>query len=304
MATKSVRDIINNSIARLLPVVKKKVREEATKKLMELQNEIMTPEYIAKQLQPEINAETCSDIGKEKFREKIDRMEQKLISLQDRLQKGVTFFQDREDEIASISTIAPTPEGKKNPIQEIQDTMNSVNPLIQTLRGIIAAAPAILAASSGPTASGTTIAGTNNKVNQGKSMIKEFADLFRVVPRMLTTYQKTADSIIRMIQVPKTTINNLINQIEILKSFLIFLEMDFMNKCNNLTAEPNPPTGNQPQIPPDLTLNDIIQQIQSIYGDMLDHLIAQGDKKAIERTYVLNENFQRIKATKVRIIDI
>ena len=77
MATKSVRDIINNSIARLLPVVKKKVREEATKKLMELQNEIMTPEYIAKQLQPEINAETCSDIGKEKFREKIDRMEQK-----------------------------------------------------------------------------------------------------------------------------------------------------------------------------------------------------------------------------------
>ena len=223
MATKSGRDIINNSIARLLPVVKKKVREEATKKLMELQNEIMTPEYISKQLQPEINAETCSDVGKEKFREKVDRMEQKLISLQDRLQKGATFFQDREDEIASISTIAPTPEGKKNPIQEIQDTMNSVNPLIQTLRGIIAAAPAILAASSGPAASGTTIEGKNNKVNQVKSMIKEFADLFRVVPRMLTTYQKTADSIIRMIQVPKTTINNLINQIEILESFLIFL---------------------------------------------------------------------------------
>ena len=43
MATKHVRTIINNSIARLLPVVKKKVKEEIGKKIIELQAEVMTP---------------------------------------------------------------------------------------------------------------------------------------------------------------------------------------------------------------------------------------------------------------------
>lgn len=300
MATKQVRTIINTSIARLLPEVKRKVKEEANKKLLELQAEIMTPEYIAKQLQPEINAETCSDIGKEKFKEKVDRMEQKLNSIQERIQKGITFLQDREDDIASISTIAPTPPGKRNPIQDIQDTMNGVNPLIQTLRAIIMAAPAILAASSGPAANGATISKTNNSVNQSKSLIKEYADMFRVVPRMLRSYQKMANGIIKMIQKPKNLLNTMIGNIEMLKAFLIFIEMDFLNKCNAFTAEPNPPIGNQPQIPPDLTLDDVIQQIQETYGDMLDNLIAQGDKKAIERTYELNQKFERIKNTQVK----
>lgn len=300
MATKHVRTIINNSIARLLPVVKKKVKEEIGKKIIELQAEVMTPEYIAQQLQPEINAETCSDRGKDLFKRKVDRMELKLNSLQERMQKGLTYLQDREDDIASISTIAPTPPGKKNPVQDIQDAMNGVNPIIETLRAIIVAAPAILAASSGPVANGTIISKTNNGVNQAKSLVKEFADLFRVVPRMLRSYQKMADGIIKMIRKPKTILSTMISNIEMLKAFLIFIEMDFLNKCNAFTAEPNPPTGNQPQIPPDLTLDDVIQQIQDIYGDMLDHLIAQGDTKAIERTYVLNQKFERIKNTQVR----
>jgi hypothetical protein len=300
MATKTVRNIINNLIARLLPVVKKKVREEINKKLVELQAEIMTPEYIAQQLQPEINPDTCSDAGKEKFKEKVDRMEQKLNSIQENIQRGITFFQDREDEIASISTIKPTPPGKKNPIADIQDAMNSSQPIVETLRAVIAAAPAILAASSGPAANGTVISKTNNSVNQGKSLIKEITELFRVVPRMLRSYQKMADNIVKMIAIPKNQLNQMLSTIEMLKAFLIFIEMDFLNKCNAFTAEPNPPTGNQPQIPPDLTLDDVIQQIQETYGDMLNNLIAQGDTKAIERTYVLNQKFERIKNTQVK----
>ncbi len=309
MATKSVRTIINNSIARLLPIVKKKVKEEIDRKIMELQNEVMTPEFIAKQLQPEVNPNTCSDKGKDKFKEKVDKMEEKLNNLQELFQKSLTFLQDQENRIASISTISPAPPGIPNPITTIQDTMNGVQPLIQTLQAIILAAPAILASQvsvpgAGGPVSGTVITNTNNGVTQAKSTIKEFMDMFRCVPRILDKYAKIADSIVRLIQKPKAIATTAIQNIEMLKAFLIYLEMDFINRCNNFTAEPNPPQPNPPQIPPDLTLNDVIQEIQSLYGDMLDNLIAQGDKKAIERTFVLNEKFERIKNTQVRVIDI
>ena len=78
MATQSVRNIMNNSIARILPEVKKRVREEGQKKLEELQRELLTPETIVKILQPEINKDTCSERGKEKFQEKVDKLEKKI----------------------------------------------------------------------------------------------------------------------------------------------------------------------------------------------------------------------------------
>ena len=53
MATQSIRNIMNNSIARILPEVKKRVREEGEKKLEELQQELLSPETIIATLQPE-----------------------------------------------------------------------------------------------------------------------------------------------------------------------------------------------------------------------------------------------------------
>ena len=81
--------------------------------------------------------------------------------------------------------------------------------------------------------------------------------------------------------------------------------MDFLNKCAQL-EEPSPPedltTGDT--IPPQMSMEDLLAQIEELYGDLLNNLIAQGDQKAIERTFEINEKFERIKNTRVRTINI
>ena len=72
MATQSIRNIMNNSIARIIPEVKKRVKEEGMKKLEELQQQLLSPETIIATLQPEINNDTCSEKGKKLFQEKVD----------------------------------------------------------------------------------------------------------------------------------------------------------------------------------------------------------------------------------------
>ena len=81
--------------------------------------------------------------------------------------------------------------------------------------------------------------------------------------------------------------------------------MDFLNKCGQL-EDPSPPidltTGET--IPPQMTMEDLIAQIEALYGSVLDSLVAQGDQKAIERTFTLNEQLERIKTTRIRTVKI
>ena len=82
--------------------------------------------------------------------------------------------------------------------------------------------------------------------------------------------------------------------------FIIYLEMDFLNKCNDYFANPNPPIEIPPPYPPTNTLDDIINQSEALYGDLLNSLIASGDARALERIHALNEDFIRVKTLRVR----
>ena len=75
-------------------------------------------------------------------------------------------------------------------------------------------------------------------------------------------------------------------------------------KSNNLNSAEGPPVPDPPIVPVPTTLEDIIAKAEELYGNILEDLIALGDKKAIERIYTLGEQFQRIKNTRVRVIDI
>ena len=80
------------------------------------------------------------------------------------------------------------------------------------------------------------------------------------------------------------------------------MELDFIDKCNDFNAPVNPPNPDPPiinQVPPPLTLEDVIAQAEELYGNMLDSLIAQGDYRAIKRVYALGAQLQRIKYTRV-----
>jgi len=309
MANQSIRNIINTQITKIIPEIKKRVKEEGKKKIAELKQELLTPEKIIAILQPEINEETCSASGKLKFSEKADELENQIIQIEEQILKGIGTLQDLEDKISSIANPASLLDTidipKPNIISKINGITDLLRPLTDSLNLVIKAAPAILAASSGPVANGTIIAGTNNNVNKAKSLVKEFINLFRTIPKQLKHYQRMADDILKNIRFLKDTLQQILSQINLLKSFIIFIEMDFLEKCGEL-SDPNPPedltTGET--IPPQMTLEDIIKEIENLYGNVLNSLVAQGDQKAIERTFVLNNKFERIKNIKVRVTKI
>ena len=117
-----------------------------------------------------------------------------------------------------------------------------------------------------------------------------------------------ADVVFDNITKIKSKIQMIVNQIDKLRAFIIYLEMDFIDKCNKLQLQDDPPVLDPPDtgvnIDQPLTLEDVIAQAEELYGNILEDLIALGDKKAIERIYTLGEQFQRIKNTRVRVIDI
>lgn len=307
MATRSIRNIINNSISRVIPEIKTKIKEEIEKKVEKLQQEIISPETIINTLKAEINKEICSIKGKEKFSKKVDDIEDILNSIEELILKGISRLQELENKIIPLTTAnlsSSLPPGVPSPMEKIKGITDFLQPLTNTLNMVVKAAPGILAGSSGPAASGTIISNTTNQVNKAKSLIAEFKNLFRSLPRLLKQYQRMADKILSEISSAKIKLQEIINQIGLAKNFLIYIELKFLEDCNNL-QEPSPEdltTGDS--IPPDMALEDIITQTQQLYGSVLNNLIAQGDKKAIERVYQLNENFEQTEKIRVSTIFI
>ena len=67
MATQQVRNIVNSQIDNVLARAKQELQKEGKKKVEELKKKLLTPEEILKKLQTEINEDSCSPQGREKF---------------------------------------------------------------------------------------------------------------------------------------------------------------------------------------------------------------------------------------------
>jgi len=295
MSNRAIRNIIRISISRILPEAKKKLDEEGRKKIDEIMSEISSPSEIQKLLGADIDDDSCSLEGRDKFHEKAEKLKKQLDDLEKLAIKGKEAVQEIADKIAPLSDKLDPPENELNPVSKIDKITETINPLLDILQKVIIIAPAILAASSGPAANGAVIAATNNNVNLAKTKIDEYVNLFTSIPRLLDKYKKMANSIVMKIISLKDKIDEAIAQIDQLRMFIIFLESKFESDCNDFFANPNPPIAEPPIVPIPLTLEDIIAQFETLYGDLLNDLILQGDQIAIRRVFVLGEDFERIK---------
>ena len=295
MSNRAIRNIIRISISRILPEAKKKLEEEGRKKIDEIMSEISSPSEIQKLLGADIDDDSCSLEGRDKFHEKAEKLKKQLDDLEKLAIKGKEAVQEIADKIAPLSDKLDPPENELNPVSKIDKITETINPLLDILQKVIIIAPAILAASSGPAANGAVIAATNNNVNLAKTKIDEYVNLFTSIPRLLDKYKKMANSIVMKIISLKDKIDEAIAQIDQLRMFIIFLESKFESDCNDFFANPNPPIAEPPIVPIPLTLEDIIAQFETLYGVLLNDLILQGDQIAIRRVFVLGEDFERIK---------
>ena len=320
MSTQAIRNKINTSIRRVITDVKRKVISEGKKKVSELKDQLLSPDQIIKILSADINHGSCSVEGKNKMKEKADDLKSQLDQIEEIAQKGLNVMVGLEEKIGSISAKAkiemPNPPTIPDPIEGIKNITDAIKPLTDILQKVIFTAPAILAANvsapgTGGPVNGLAIATTNNKVNLAKAKIGEFASLFATLPRVLDKYIAMADVVFNNITKIKNKIEIIINEINKLKAFIIYMELDFEDKCNKFTATTvgdngvvvtEPTTLPYPEGP--LTLADVITQTQSLYGNLLEDLIARGDHKAIRRVYNLSVQFQRTINTKVEKINI
>ena len=272
MSSQAVRNNINTSIRRVITDVKRKAISEGKKKVMELKDQLLNPDQIIKILTADINQDTCSVEGKKKFEEKVKMLTDTLDEIDGIAQEGLKVMTSLEEKIGAISSKAEIPD-VPNPVEGIKSITDAIKPITDILQYVVMASPAILAASSGPAANGAVIAGTNNKVNLAKAKIAEFKNLFTSLPRVLDRYIAMADVVFDNITKIKSQIQMIVDEIDKLRAFIVYLELDFLDKCNKLTLPVNPPVLNPPVIPPDpppLTLDDIILQAEDLYGNILE----------------------------------
>mgnify|MGYP003628000931 CR=1 FL=1 len=309
MSSQAIRSIINTSIRRVITEVEKKALSEGKKKIMELKDELLSPDQIIRMLSADINQDSCSEAGRVKMKDKADNLRKKLDKIDIIAQAGLTAMINLEEKIGTISSKAEIPN-LPNPIEKIQGITDSTKEVIKILQYVVMAAPAILfsqtSVAGAGAISGTVIVKTNNNVNLAKAKIGEFVNLFQALPRVLDKYISMADKVFDNVTKIKSQIKIIIDEIAKLLLFIDYMELDFENKCNNLQSPINPPILDPPTTitPIPLTLEDIIAEIQELYGDLLEKLIAQGNYKAIRRVYKLGENFQRTINIKVEKIDI
>ena len=314
MSSQAIRNDITLGIRRVITDIKRKVISEGKKKILELKDQLLSPDTIIKTLYADINLDSCSVAGRQKMKDKADELRKQLNKIDDVARLGLDNVNKLEEKISVISNKAklemPSLPNIPNPIDNIKLITDSLKIPMKLLAIVIRYAPGILASQiavpGGGSSSGLVIANTNNNVNLAKAKIAEFKNLFASLPKVLDAYIAKADIIFDNITKIKSQIQMIVNEIGKLRAFIIYLEMDFEDKCNqfinDIDDSVDPPVIIPPVIPP--TLEDIIKEAEELYGKILEDLIARGDTKAIRRIYVLGAKLQRVKNIKVEVIRI
>ena len=78
MSSQAVRNKVNTKIRRIISDVKKKVIAEGKKKVMELKDQLLSPDQIIRILTADINQNSCSVEGRSKMEEKVRQLTEQL----------------------------------------------------------------------------------------------------------------------------------------------------------------------------------------------------------------------------------
>ena len=294
MSTQSIRSIITNQVSYIISNSRDKIEEEGMKKIEELKKEIpSSPQEVIEKLKADINLNTCSKEGKEKFDKKINNLLDKLQDIEKPLilsNKKVTKLHEQLSDILNES----------GPVGVINSLTEALTPVTEALNHVIAVSPAALASQmslpgTGGPVNGLIIAQLIDKINFGKAKISEIVGLINSIPNMLNFYKNQAQEVIDKILILKNKIQKIEDQVKKYKLFILALKLKFEKDCadelssNNLNNPGLNNTGNSPSTPLSPTLEDIQAIAETLYGNILDDLLSQGNTKAIERIYTITK---------------
>lgn len=281
MASTQIRNLLNNNIDKVIAEAKTQVKKESRKKIGSIKSKLPTPETLKEKF--------VSDACSANAQSKIDRFYKK---------NNKTLKKYRESLKAAREKMSLL-DNKCTKIQSIIDTIKTILQAIAViliaLEIIVRVAPAGLAASSGPAASGIIIDRLGKAIDYGKAKIKEYGSLTKAILANLPKYAKKALAVIGLIAAAIVALNVVLALIE---KLLVFLEFIYAKYIENCTVSDQSPINNEGLLNEELilanedqNLNGVADQMSLYYRELLDTLSEGGYTLQAQRIYsVINSS--------------
>tara|TARA_R110002167_G_scaffold194497_1_gene397177 strand:+ start:2593 stop:3489 length:897 start_codon:yes stop_codon:yes gene_type:complete len=297
MSTQQARNIVNTQIDNLITRAKTEIKNEGKKKIAELKAKIPTPQTLKEKLKAEINVDSCSEGGHEKFMKIYNGLNDALTQISEVIGGALEKIEGIESQIKPIME-------EKGPIGQIKGVATFLQPITQTLQIIILAAPILLSANSGPTSSGAVTDQVVDKRNKAFSKVKEYVALIACIPLIILYYVNQAEKVFIPLRIAKSKLSFMAEELSKLQMFLHSLLLEFEGQCAAFEIANNG-TGIVTIEPPVATtpLEDYLSVLSSQYDDVYQYLLDNGNDKAIERIFTIKENLEKDYYTSHRVIN-
>ena len=287
MSSTAIRNLINNSIDKPIFKAKVDVQKEGRKKITKLKEQIPTTE----DLKNKFTTNACSLKSQEKIFNLYKKTDNSLKKLLRRLESSKEKLTGNENQLNKINQV----------IETIAIILAVIAGIIIALEIIVRAAPAGLAASTGPAANGTIINALGNAIDYGKAKIEEYGSLTNAITANLPKYLEKALKILAIIGAAILALNVLIALIEKLILYIQFLYAKYVENC---TIANQSPINNDGTLNEDLLNgNNVIDELAIFYNDLLIGLSEGGFTLQVERVYSVIDNSTRLQRS-YRLLEV
>ena len=300
MATESVRNLLNNKVSSVIARSKQQIKDEGKKQVLKLKQQIPSPQELVDNLKTTPSNASCTGKGKEQFDKKHQEMLDKIDKLQQAVGKSLSKMEDIESKL----------KGLVNPggvLDTINNLANTLNPIISTLNIIVLSADILvkivgnipLPPNGAGVPPGPIVTG-NEAAKTAKGIVTELSMLILSLTLIVGIYTRKINKIIDMLSLAVSRLAMLKDQLDKLVVQAQFMKLEFEEACDGLLNSENGATfagsggqggsgsnlingNNIGSLADGMSLEDLIAHTEMLYGQVLNGLKAQGDKRALEK---------------------
>ena len=181
MATRKIRNLINNSIDKPISNSKISVKNESKKQIAKIKEQLPNPD----DLKSKVISKGCTLNTQSKVQRLYSKNKKHLEKLLNRVEKSKSKLSKIQAKLIEIQVT----------IGIITTILEALADILIGLEIIVRVSPAGLAASSGPAANGLVIKSLSDAIDYAKAKIKEYGGLVQAIIVMLPKYLAKASKI-------------------------------------------------------------------------------------------------------------
>ena len=288
MASEKIRNIIKSKVNSAISLARKQVEQYGRGKLNEINKQLEDPKTLVDVLLVNVDNNTCSDKGKNKFDKKIKVYKDKIERLQnviDTLLSTIEKTKSKLDALIEENGILPKIDNSATELRKITNPLQIVITTISSLINTVGFIPPPATAPSGP----LILAKDSMGIAKGK--ITEIDNLILSIPNMTQTYINKIRDILDEIDVVAIEAEKIQKKIVELLAYLLYVKLKFDHDCQVLLDGSTGILGNNGTEPginsggldKPLTLEELIALSNELAQGMLNDLISQGEDKVLEK---------------------